>query len=144
MFVKKFHEDATFSVTNVEDSTGVHDVDIELDDKINIQTWHGQSTAGHIMEAQFDKKGRERNDRLGNITPLGGVKTNFKNDCDVMNKKLAQLPDDKLGIVLLLNRFIGLVILPEWWEEIPPNKCLIQLIDNMRNRFVCTDIGTVI
>ena len=54
-FVKLFHENQNYKITDVEASTDNRDVDIELDKKINIQTWHGQSTAGHIMEAQFDQ-----------------------------------------------------------------------------------------
>lgn len=126
-FVKKIFENGMYSITDVENSTDIHDVDIELDGIINIQTWHGQSTAGHIMEAQFDPRGKERNEKLGNISKLGGVKTNWDKDCETMKKKLSQLPDDKLGIVLLLDRFVGVTILPQWWEEIPDNKCLIKL-----------------
>lgn len=126
-FAKRFHEDETYEVTDIEASAKNHDVDIELNKKINIQTWHGQSTAGHIMESQFDKQGQERNEQLGNISPLGGVKTDFDKDCLVMKKKLEQLPDDDLGIVLLLDRFIGVTVLPKWWDEIPGNKCVIKL-----------------
>ena len=126
-FTKRFHEDGAYKVTDVEASDGTHDVDIQLDDRINIQTWHGQNTAGHIIESQFDHKGRERNIRLGNISSLGGVKTDWDKDCEVMSKKLKQLPDDKLGIVLLLDRFVGVTVLPEWWQEIPDNKCVIKL-----------------
>lgn len=126
-FAKRLHEDGTYKVTDIEASTRIYDVDIELNGKINIQTWHGQSVAGHIMESQFDKKGRERNIGLGNISPLGGVKTDFDKDCQAMKKKLEQLPDDKFGVVLLLDRFVGVTVLPEWWMEIPDNKCVIKL-----------------
>ncbi len=126
-FVKQFHEDGTFRVTDVEASTGDNDVDIELDHKINIQTWHGQSTAGHIMESQFDRKGMQRNVRLGNISPLGGINSDFDKDCQVMKKKLSQLPDDNFGMVLLLDRFVGMTIFPDWWDEISDNKCVVKL-----------------
>lgn len=128
-FAKQFHEDGTYKVTDIEASNGIHDVDIQLDSRINIQTWHGQSTAGHIIESQFDSKGRDRNMQLGNISLLGGVKTDWDKDCQVMSKKLKQLPDDKFGVVLLLHRFVGVTVLPEWWEEIPDNKCVIKLFD---------------
>lgn len=126
-FVKRFHEDGSYKITDVEASDGTHDVDIELDGTINVQTWHGQSTAGHIMYSQFDKNGKERNTRLGNISDLGGVKTDWDKDCKVMVKKLNQLPDDKFGIVLLLDKFVGVTVLQEWWQEIPENKCVIKL-----------------
>jgi len=98
-----------------------------LNGEINIQTWHGQSTTGHIIESQFEQKDKERNIKLGNISPLGGVKIDWDKDCKVMSKKLKQLPDDKFGVVLLLDRFVGVTVLPEWWQEIPDNKCVIKL-----------------
>ena len=79
------------------------------------------------MEAQFDQQGRERNLREGNISPLGGVRTNWDKDYEVMFKKLNQLPDRNLGVVLLLDRFVGVDILPWWWEKIPANKCVVKL-----------------
>jgi len=134
-FAKRFFIDGVYKITDIEASNGIHDIDMQLDNRINIQTWHGQSTAGHIIESQFDEERKQKNTQLGNISSLGGVKTDWEKDCQVMSKKLKQLPDDKLGIVLLLDRFVGVTVLPEWWEEIPDKKCVIKL------SFTSYDVG---
>ena len=124
--VKRIHESGEYTITGVENSTGNYDIDIELDGKINIQVWFGQNTAGHIMESQFSSDGQRRNAKLENITPLGGVRTDWTKDEQVLIKKLDQLPNDKFSVLLAVPRFIGLTFLPEWWENIPNSKCVIK------------------
>jgi hypothetical protein len=127
-FAIRFHKDGTYKITDIEVETGTHDIDIQLDGMINIQTWHGQSESGHIMESLFEPNGIKQNLAEGNITPLGGVKTDWDKNEGKLFKKLAQIPDDSnLGILLLHERFVGFPILPEWKEKIPSNKCIIIL-----------------
>ncbi|KAF6247106.1 hypothetical protein C6990_05345 [Nitrosopumilus sp. b3] len=114
-FVKRFHDNGTYKVTDVELSTGNHDIDIELDNKINVQTWHGASVASH-------------NIKRGKVGRLGGVPDDWDKNESVLKKKLGQLPNDKLGVLLLLQSHTGFTFLPEWHRDIiPKNKCVISL-----------------
>lgn len=114
-FVKRFHENGSYKVTDVEASTENHDVDIELNKSINIQTWHGASVASH-------------NIARGIASKLGGVPDDWDQNADTLRKKLNQLPDDKLGILLLLEAHTGFTFLPEWHQDIiPVNKCVISI-----------------
>lgn len=110
---RAFYKDRTYAITDLEASDGTHDIDIQLDGAINIQTWDGQNVHGHVISNQFTESGRARNDRLGYVTPLGGTHTDFDQDCKVMRKKLSQLPEDKLGFLLLRSEFIDFFIPPE-------------------------------
>ncbi|HEX5358718.1 MAG TPA: hypothetical protein VFW99_02255 [Candidatus Nitrosotalea sp.] len=132
-FVKRFHEDPIYAITDVESSDGTYDVDIQLDNRINIQTWHGQSTAGHLIEHAFEPRDKAWGGREGNISPRGGVKTDWDTDENVLFRKLNQLPNDKLGIVLLHERFIGFTFLPEWMQKIPQNKCVIKFFNEIHD-----------
>lgn len=113
--VKRFHEDGTYQVTDVENTDEGYDVDIELDQNINVQVWHGASCAAH-------KGDRDERDELG------GVRDCWEKNESVLRKKLAQLPNDKLGMLLLLQASTGLNFLPEWYRDIiPSSKCVIEL-----------------
>lgn len=114
-FVMRFHEDGTYRVTDVENTGVGYDVDIELDQKINIQVWAGASVAAH-------------NGNLGKVSELGGVFDDWEQNASVLKKKLAQLPNDKLGILLLHQSETGFEFLPEWHGDIiPSNKCVLEL-----------------
>jgi hypothetical protein len=122
-FVKRFHENGTYRVTDVEVSTGNHDVDIELNSAINIQTWHGASVASH-------------NIARGIVGELGGVPDDWNQNENTLKRKLGQLPDDKLGVLLLLQAHTGFHFLPEWHDLIPENKCVISLHTESLEPFV--------
>lgn len=124
---RALYEDETYTITDMEASDGTHDIDIQLDGAINIQTWCGQNVHGHVISNQFTESGRARNDKMGYVTPLGGTHSDFEQDHQVMLKKLNQLPNDKLGIVLLRPDFIDFFIPPEWHQDIPNNKCVINI-----------------
>lgn len=124
---RALYEDGTYTITDMEASDGAHDIDIQLDGAINIQTWYGQNVHGHVISGQFTESGRARNDKMGYVTPRGGTHSDFDQDHKVMLKKLSQLPGDKLGIVLLRPEFIDFYILPEWLADIPDNKCVINI-----------------
>lgn len=135
---RAFYKDGTYAITDLEASDGTHDVDIQLDGAINIQTWYGQHVHGHVISDQFTESGRARNDRLGYVTRLGGTHTDFDQDCKVMRKKLSQLPGDKLGFLLLRSGFIDFFILPEWCKDIPNNKCVINIGPPARTELCCS------
>lgn len=123
-FVKRFHESGIYGVTDVEVSTGQHDVDIELNSAINIQTWHGASVASH-------------NITRGIVGELGGVPDDWVHNEDTLRRKLDQLPNDKLGVLLLLQAHTGFHFLPEWHRDIiPENKCVVSLHTESLEPFV--------
>ncbi|MEM3172826.1 MAG: hypothetical protein QXE82_04720 [Candidatus Nitrosotenuis sp.] len=104
-------------------STGQHDVDIELNGAINIQTWHGASVASH-------------NIARGIVGELGGVPDDWDQNESILKRKLEQLPDDKLGVLLLLQSHTGFHFIPEWHNIIPENKCVISLHTESLEPFV--------
>ncbi len=132
-FVKKFYDNGTYQITDIEVKDGTHDIDIQLNGTINVQVWHGQSTAGHIIERVFDPDEKKRQISLGNVSPLGGVKTDWDHDEQVLFRKLNQLPNDRLGIVLLHERFTGFTLLPDWMPKIPENKCVIKFLNEVHD-----------
>ena len=128
-YAKKLHECGRYRITDIEASTGEHDVDIQLNGNINIQVWYGMNTHGYIMEAQL-RSGTPKSDaigkHLGTPTDLGGVPTNLEGDGKKILKKLAQLPDDTLGILLLHSGRFGYWV-PLDPEDIPANKCILNI-----------------
>ena len=114
MFVKKFVEGEKFEVTDVEKKYEKYDIDIELDNHINLQVWYGASVSTHNI---IKRK----------ISDLGGVETNLSKDEEKIKKKLRQLPDDNLGLLLCYNYHFGIVVLPDWEEKIPTNKAIAEL-----------------
>ncbi|GEM_PF-4219443 len=113
--VKRLVEDGTFKITHVEKSTGSHDIDIELDGSINLQVWHGASSAADNMRDK-DKS-----------SPLGGVEVDWERDEQNLLAKLRQLPEDAPGFLVCYDYRTGLHILPEWRASFPENKALLEL-----------------
>lgn len=112
---KIFFQDGAFEVTNVEVKGGGKDVDIELDNKINIQVWHGASTATH-------------NIIKGKMSSLGGVPVDWDKDEKKIFDKLTQLPNNNPGFLINYNYHMGIqFMLPEWKQKIPENKAIIEL-----------------
>ena len=128
-YAKKLHDCGCYRISDIEATTGEHDIDIQLNGKINIQVWHGMNTHGYIMEAQLEP-GTPKSDavgkHLGAPTDLGGVPTDYENDEKKIRRKLAQLPDDALGILLLHSGRFGYWI-PLGRESIPANKCILNI-----------------
>ena len=42
-YARKLHDCVRYTITDIEAATGEHDVDIQLDGRINIQVWHGMN-----------------------------------------------------------------------------------------------------
>lgn len=130
-YAKKLHDCGRYRISDIEATADGHDVDIQLDGRINIQIWHGMNTHGHIMVSRLDP-GTPRSDavgrHLGFPTMLGGVPTDPEGDEKKILKKLAQLPDDALGILLLHGSRTKYWV-PLCPERIPANKCILNIID---------------
>ena len=128
-YARKLHGCEHYKITDIEATAGGHDVDIQLDDRINIQVWHGMNTYGHIVESLL-KPGTPKSEaigqHLGTSTELGGVTTDFESDEEKIRAKLAQLPDDAPGILLLHGgpRSYDIPIPP---KDMPANKCIINV-----------------
>ena len=128
-YVCKLHCCGRYKITDVEATTDEHDVDIELDGRINIQVWRGMNTYGHVLDSLLKPdtpKSRAVGRRLGLPTKLGGVPTDFESDEKKIRAKLAQLPDDAPGILLLHNGPLSYHI-PIPPEDLPANKCIINV-----------------
>ncbi len=128
-YARRLHDCARYRITDIEASTGGHDVDIQLDGWINIQVWHGMNAHGHILAAQLHPGTPQSIDvgqRLGVPTNLGGVPTHLEHDGAKVRKKLAQLPDDTLGILLLHGGPFAYHI-PTSPEAIPASKCILNI-----------------
>lgn len=129
-FVKRFVEGGKFRVTNVEKKNR-HDVDIELNNSINIQVWHGASVSTHNIKKNLENEKPEKrviNGKEINIKQWGGgVETNWNKDEEKINEKLKQLPDIGLGLLICYNYHLGIFVLPEWEDNIPVNKVIAEL-----------------
>lgn len=128
-YAKRLHECGRYRISDIEASTGGHDIDIQLDGWINIQVWYGMNVHGHIMEALL-MSGTPKSDavirNLGAPTDLGGVPSDYGHDEKNIRKKLAQLPDDTLGILLLRGgRFGCHILFPP--DDIHANKCILNV-----------------
>lgn len=81
--VRRLDECGRYKITDIEVTTAKHDVDIQLDGRINIQVCFGMNTAGHVMDASLypgTPKSKSIAQRLGVPTKLGGVPTDFDHD----------------------------------------------------------------
>ncbi|GBE18020.1 hypothetical protein BMS3Abin16_00608 [archaeon BMS3Abin16] len=114
VFVRRFFEGSDFEVTDIEKHNG-YDVDIELDNYINIQVWHGGSVASHNISRMM----------ANSVEVSGGVPTDWDKDKKVIFKKLGQLPDNEPGFVICYHSGIGISFLPEWYPKIDDNKAVI-------------------
>ena len=128
-YARKLHDCVRYAITDIEAATGEHDVDIQLDGRINVQVWYGMNTHGHILESLLkpdSPKSAAVGRHLGNPTNLGGVPTDLGHDENKIRSKLAQLPDDAPGILLLHGGPFGYYI-PTPPEDMPANKCIINV-----------------
>ena len=130
-YVYKLHNCGRYKITDIEATTDDgHDVDIQLDGRINIQVWHGMNTAGHILASLLEPdtaKSKGIGKHLGAPADQGGVPTDPERDEKKMRAKLAQLPDDALGILLLHSGpFHYYNYIPN--EDMPAGKCVIKVV----------------
>ena len=128
-YARKLHGCGRYTITDIEATAGGHDVDIQLDDRINIQVWHGMNTYGHILKSLLKPDDPQNMDvirRLGSTTKLGGVPTDHEHDEKKIRAKLAQLPDDAPGILLLHGGPLSYDI-PIPPKDMPANKCIINV-----------------
>lgn len=126
--VRRLDECGRYKITDIEVTTAKHDVDIQLDGRINIQAHLGMNTGGHVMDASLHPgtpKSESITKRLGSPTEQGGVPTNFDHDEKKIFRKLDQLPDDALGILLVHGDPIPYFV-PIPPAELPANKCIIS------------------
>lgn len=129
-YAKKLHDCGCYKISDIEVS-GEHDIDIQLNGNINIQVWYGMNTSGHVMESILKADAPGSDDvgkHLGTPTSLGGVPTNFEHDEKKIRKKLDQLPDGTLGILLLHSGRFGYHV-PFPPNAMPPNKCIFKIGD---------------
>ncbi len=112
--IKRFVEGGKFAVTDIEVKGKGFDVDIQLNCYINLQIWHGASVSTHNIEK-------------GKVSNLGGVETDWDKDLQKIKVKLNQLPETGVGLLICYDYKFGIVLLPEWVDEIPPNKALAEL-----------------
>jgi hypothetical protein len=103
-----------FLVTDIEAKGKGLDVDIQLNGGINLQIWHGASVSTHNIEK-------------GKVSSMGGVETDWTKDWKKIKSKLDQLPNEGFGLLICYDYKFGIVPLPEWADEIPPNKALAEL-----------------
>ena len=109
--LKRFFEDKSFEIIDVELHVGNHDIDIQLKGPINIQVWHGASTSSHEIAGR----------------PVsGGVKTDWEKDEAKLHEKLDQLPENDPGFVVCYDRHLGILPLPEWYVDFPENRAIIE------------------
>lgn len=128
-YARKLHDCVRYTITDIEAATGEHDVDIQLDGRINIQVWHGMNKHGHILKSLLRPGTPQSADvirRLGHRTELGGVPTYLECDEKKIRAKLAQLPDDAPGILLLHGSPLSYDI-PIPPKDMPANKCIINV-----------------
>lgn len=127
-YAKKLHESGWYRISDIGASTGRHDIDIQLDGIINIRVWYVMSTPGHVdawlvpRAQKSDAIGRH----MGAPNGWGDVPANFKYDEKEVRNKLARLPDDALGILLLRSAC------PAYLAPLPPdgmsaNKCILNV-----------------
>lgn len=112
--IKRLAEDGTFSVTDVEVKGKGFDIDIQLNGWINLQIWHGASVSTHNIEK-------------AKVSSIGGVETDWDKDEEKIRSKLDQLPNEGFGLLICYDYKFGIVLLPEWTDEIPSNKALAEL-----------------
>ena len=134
-FIKLFFNDGTYKITDVEKKSNGKpstDVDIELDNTINIQVYHGTTPTNNFILNQDDPETINRYLESLNIksdgiliSPSGGVPASEDNNEKPLFKKLSQIPNDKLGIVFLMTKAFEYHLLPESCNKIPKNKCVI-------------------
>ncbi len=131
--IKRFVEEGTFVVTDIEAKGKGFDIDIQLNGNINLQIWNGASVSTHNIEK-------------GKVSNMGGVETDWGKDQQKIEAKLSQLPTEGLGILICFDYKFGIVVLPEWLDMIPPNKALaeLQVVDyghgpQGESAFYCSD-----
>lgn len=112
-FVKRLFEGGIFKVTDIEVKAHGTDVDIKLND-INLQIWHGASVSVY-------------NVLKGKTSALGGVETDWAKDELKIKEKLNQLPIKEFGLLICYDFHMGIVLLPEWIDNIPDNKAICEL-----------------
>lgn len=127
--ILSFLQSKNFMITHINKqniSTG-DDVDIELNHNINIQVWYGQNLSNHMTnclahakEKNIKIKGRVYKTKVHN----GGIKTVCDEDSDIQ-KKIDQLPNKNLGLVICHD--LGMFISPEFIEQLPENKAIVDI-----------------
>ena len=145
-----FHEDAYFTISDVEVRGADYDFDIEIADKsgdrYDVEIWSGQSKLHHATRELTDIMGAYQGnvhsdpgavpDRLSDVaSKYGGVSMASKHDLQKTYEKLEQLRDDQDGFLIACRQGNDLhtmlcgtdfPIVPP--ESIPDNKCIIVLI----------------
>lgn len=102
------HKNGRYAVTDLE----AGDVSVQLDGHISVQSY--------VMTTTFRDMG-------GRSAGSGGAPTEWDRDRGAVFEKLVRLPDDGLGIVLAWSEWVIFDCLPGWFEDIPPNKCVLNV-----------------
>jgi hypothetical protein len=124
--IKRIFESNKFKITGIDlslqrynDDKGINekfDIDIELNNEYYIQIWHGASYSSHRVKEIMDSSN----------SYSGGVPSDFLADSKNIDKKMRQLPNNNLGVVICYPRYgLGLDILP---SKIPKNKAFVEIM----------------
>ena len=93
LIIERYYIGGKFHITKIEHKPSVNkDVDIELNNLYNIQVWHGSTDIIH--KAFRNESYRTR-----------GINVNHEVNKRYILKKLNQLPDDNIGLVLIYHYF---------------------------------------
>ena len=124
--IKRIYESNKFKITGIDlslqrynNDKGINekfDIDIELNNEYYIQIWHGASYSSHRVKEIMDSS----------KSYGGGVLSDFLSDRKKIDKKMQQLPNNNLGIVICYPRYgLGGDILP---SNIPKNKAFVEIM----------------
>ena len=138
--VRRLDDCGRYKITDIEVTTAEHDLVVQLDGRINILVCCDMNTAGLVMDSTL-RPGTPRSKaiarHLGTPTKLGGVPTNFDYDEEKIFRKLEQLPDDALGILLIHgDPFPYFVPFPP--DKLPVNKCIITTYNITHAQLHCS------
>ena len=129
--ISKFLPSQKFKITQINKQIidKKKDIDIELNQNINIQVWYGQNLSQQLDNclSSAQEKKVQINDKIIKIKVFsGGIKTIRENDSD-LGKKINQLPDKNLGLVICHN--LAMPISSEWTEQLPKNKAIVDILN---------------
>ena len=135
-FLKLIYNTKKYKITavekNYEKNGKSFDVDIELDNSINIQVWYATGLLNNFIINQEDSKTQTKyrdklklTEHVSLVSEYGGTHHSWENQQKEIMKKVNQLPNDKLGIVWLINQSLEYAILPDFLDHVSKNKCVV-------------------
>ena len=137
-FLKLIYNTKKYKITavekNYEKNEKSFDVDIELDNSINIQVWYATGLLNNLIMNQEDSKTQTKyrdklklSEHIPIVSEYGDTYHSWENQQKEIMKKNNQLPNDKLGIVWLISQSLEYAILPDFFDHVPKNKCVVYV-----------------